>query len=218
MGNWNNLAVIEAWATVPFVPYLLMLLRNDAIEENGEIGSRSLDIFARATTVVLAFSLVYCYMPTKDSPRQVHYDYSRSIERSVAKDLKAGKRVLVAHGTSFLIRNKSRQIPLDRSNSFLELAVAGKTGMTGIERRIRERYYDKIYLNSVWYPPGINQVLLENYREVARIRAPVDRISASVWDPDMLKYGFQRLHIETPVFERREVPAIATGAPPSTKR
>lgn len=219
MGNWNNLAVIEAWATVPFVPFLLLLLRSDAIEENGEPGSISLDSFARLTTVVLSFSLVYCYMPTKDSPRQSHYDYSRSIDRSVARDLKAGKRVLVAHGTSFFIRNKSREIPLDRSNSFLELTVAGKGGMTGTERRIREHYYDKIYVNSLWYPPEIQKVLLENYREVARIPAPVDRIStAPVWGPHLIKYGFQRLHLETPIYEPREVPAIAIGAPPSEKR
>ena len=218
MGNWNNLAVIEAWATVPFVPFLLSLLRNDAAEEGGEIGSRPLDLFARLAVITLSFCLIYCYMPTKDTPQQVHYDYIRKIDRMVGRDLRAGKRVLVAHGTAFQLRNQSRQIPLDRSNSFLELKVAGKTGQTGTERRLREKYYDRIYLNSIWYSPRVNATLPENYREVARIPAPIDRFTTQVLDPHLIKYGFQRLHIETPVYEPKEAAPIAAGAPPSSRR
>ena len=212
MGNWNNLAVIEAWAAVPFVPLLLSLLRAETIEEDGRVGSGPVDGFARMTTVVLAFGLVYCYIPTKDRPQQAHYDYSRKIERSIAQDLKAGRRVLVAHGTEFLIRNRSRQIPLDRSNSFLELTVAGKGNLTGTEKRFREHYYDRIYLNSVWYPPELHLIMLANYREVARIPAPVDRSSTLQWGPHLIKYGFQNIHRETPVYEPRESPPVAAGA------
>ena len=63
--------------------------------------------------------------------------------------------MLIAHGMSFLIRARSREIPLDRSNSILELNVSGKGGLTGTDRRVREGYYDKIYLNSEWYSPEL---------------------------------------------------------------
>jgi hypothetical protein len=218
MGNWNNLTVIEVWAAVAFIPFVFTLLRTEAFETIGYAGSEPLDGFVRATIVVLAFCLVYFYIPPKDIPRQSHYEYCRKIEASVKQDLEAGKRVLVAHGTSFQLRNQSRQIPLDRSNSYLELYEAGKTGLTGTERRVRERYYDKIYLNSLWFSPNLDEIIRENYREVARIPAPVDRFTTSVPTPYLIKYGFQRLHRETPVYEARELPPVASGRSPSIKR
>ena len=84
--------MIEAWAAVPFVPLLFLLLGDDAAEGSKTLGSMSINSFAGAATTVLAFGLVYCYIPIKDRPQQAHYDYSRRIERMVARDLKAGER------------------------------------------------------------------------------------------------------------------------------
>jgi hypothetical protein len=218
MGWINNLGLIEVWAAVPSIPFLFSLLGDSTVKEDGDSESDPLGNFVRATTALLSFGLIYCYLPTKDTPQQSHYDYCRKFEGMVKADLDAGKRVLVAHGMSFQIRNNSSAIPLDRSNSFLELGVSGKIGLTGTERRVREGYYDMIYLNSEWYSPELRAAILENYKEVARIGAPADRLTTTVVRPDFLKHGFQPLHIETPILERRQLPAMAIGARPSTKR
>jgi hypothetical protein len=111
--------------------------------------------------------------PNQMPIRDVHYAYAREYDALVKRDLEAGKRVLVAHGTAIWIHNGVYDPPLDRMVSALELSVGGLIDRAGTLQRLNERAYDRIYMpSSPWfdssmYGPAVNQALAANYREAS---------------------------------------------------
>jgi hypothetical protein len=190
MGAWNNLAGMEAWAVVPVVPLLLACLRG--VGPFVALGSG-----VRPAALVFGLVLAAGFVPRKLPPTLAHAEHCRTLQRFVARDLKGGKRVLVAHGATFLIRNGRRDVPLDRANSLLELNVAGNHDFAATRGRIVDKYYDTIYLNSDWYPAEIRAAIERNYREVARVPGTIDQ--GKFWYVN----GYQGLTIDTRVLERK---------------
>lgn len=121
-----------------------------------------------------AFLLVIALYPVKEIPNSADYRYNLTIEREIRNDLNNGRRILLAHGTSALVRAGYQQIPIDRANSIYETIYAGLPRTEAIERRIRELYYDRIYLDvePVWYGLPAAQSLASHYILVDKIEGP----------------------------------------------
>ncbi|HLY36628.1 MAG TPA: hypothetical protein VKU61_01240, partial [Candidatus Binatia bacterium] len=101
-------------------------------------------------------------------------------------DLRAGRRVLLAHGTTPLIWNGSREVPLDRGNTILELLYGKRMDLTAkMTERFQTRYYDRIYAMGNWYIWNI-PVIQQQYREVRRIARPE---ILRVWPPFPYRWG-----------------------------
>lgn len=80
-----------------------------------------------------------------------------------------GDRVLLAHGTAWLIKAGALDVPLDRANSILEINVAHREADLGTLQRIKNPYYDRIFINSLWYGPRIEGAIQEHYEKVGEI-------------------------------------------------
>lgn len=193
MGAWNNLVGMEAWAVVPVMPLLLACLQGAG--PFGRLGG--LERGFKPAALAVGLVLAACFAPRKLPPTPEHVAHCRTIQRLVALDLRGGKRVLVAHGAEFLIRNGDTGVPLDRANSCLELLAAGKDGLAGTERRIEAKYYDTIYLNSDWYPPRVREAIGRNYRPVTTVPGTPDQ--NRFW----YENGYQGLTIDTRVLVKR---------------
>ncbi len=161
MGWWNNLAIIEVWMMLPVLPWLAACLSR-----------RGQSMTDEALSLIMALALVLCFLPQKRAPTPALYDYCRQVQRLVNQDVKAGRRVLVPHVATFLIRSDPRHVPLDRANSCLELNVAGQGSAAGTLDRINSRYYDTIYHNNGFFGWEIEAAITRNYREVRAIPAP----------------------------------------------
>jgi hypothetical protein len=114
---------------------------------------------------LLLVSVVPLWTPLPASART----YCSTLVDAVGNDLRAGRRVLLAHGTTPLIWNGARDVPLDRGNTVLEYTFGGRLDLTRkMTDRIEARYYDRIYVNSRWYFWQMS-LIEKHYREVQRI-------------------------------------------------
>lgn len=146
---------------------------------------------AAALATMLAVALV----PVKALPTADLYRYCTEVQRALDDAVLKGERVLLAHGTAWLIRAGALDVPLDRANSILEVNVARREADLGTLQRIRERYYDRIFLNSPWYGPVIEAAIRENYAQVGEI--PFGQ------HPLGYKRGFQGLFFTVQIFAKR---------------
>ena len=144
-----------------------------------------------------AIALVLALLPVKEIPDAHDLRYNAEIEARIAADLREGKRVLLAHGTSSLIRAGHDGVPLDRANSIYETLYAGMPRTDGIERRIRELYYDRIYVDVdlSWYGLPVAELLSSYYLLVDEIDGPRRRHEDYIhllpfWHPYM-RHGYQ---------------------------
>ncbi len=159
MGQWNNLTIVEVWLAVPTLPFFWIAIRRP---------NASLAAALPAATLAL---LTLLLVPLKARPTVEQYRFGETLDRLIAEDVRAGKRVLLPHGTTPLLRAGVREAPLDRANSFLELREAKLDALAGTRERIEHRHYDAIYLfASEYYGQQITDAIERNYREVQLIR------------------------------------------------
>jgi hypothetical protein len=112
-------------------------------------------------------------LPVKVPPTPQQRGYCAAIQESIRDDLNSGRRVLVSHGSAFLIRAGSSEIPRDLANSILELDEGGKAEHSETLERIRGHAYDRVYMISEqWYGPGIREAFATNYSILRTIHAP----------------------------------------------
>jgi hypothetical protein len=122
-------------------------------------------------TPLIAFVLLL--IPTRLPPHRLMYACCEAVQEHVTADLNAGLKVLVAHGAMYQLRAGSREVPLDRANSSLELRMAGLGSLTQTAARIHDRYYDRIYLTlEDWYEPAVLAEIEKNYAVDTIIRRP----------------------------------------------
>jgi len=124
-----------------------------------------LDLIVAALATMLALAVV----PVKALPTADLYRYGNEVQRAIDEAVRNGERVLLAHGTAWLIKAGALDVPLDRANSILEVNVARREADLGTLQRIRERYYDRIFINSPWYGPVIEGAIREHYQKVGEI-------------------------------------------------
>ena len=153
MGAWNNLGILDVWLALAVWPAVYLVAT----------GASSLATLfqwlGRATAIALVLTLVTRHAP----PPAAYYAAAARLEDLLRADHAAGRTVLVAHGTSVLVRAGFTGEPLDRANSVLELTVANAADRAGTLDRIREGYYDRIYLNSSWYGGQIEDAIRNHY-------------------------------------------------------
>jgi len=144
-------------------------------------------------TKAAAFALIIALYPIKELPTFADYEYGREIELALGKDLQAGRRVLLAHGTAALLRAGYDEIPRDRALSIYETVYAHMPQTDGVKRRIREHYYDRIYLDipPIWYGKPVVELLLSNYTVAAQIAGP-QKDHGFRGGHSLLRHGYQQ--------------------------
>ena len=194
MGTWNNLGILDFWAALAVWPVLSTLATDP-----GRV-SPAVRWSGRAGAIALVLTLVTHHVP----PSASDYGAPTRLEALLRADRAAGRRVLVANGTSALLRSGYTEVPLDRAYSVVELNVAGLGDRAGTLTRIRHAYYDRIYLNLNWYGPEIDQEIRRQYKR--------RDIIAGTGAMDFAR-GFQGLLMEgCEIFDSRDTLAMSRGS------
>jgi hypothetical protein len=178
-GTSNNLFAIDVWLMLLVWPAL-----NVPIARQGEGALKGWlaagFVLALATSLFpvdllpesWARDLTPVFRESQPMPTVAYQRYAQRYGELVRRDLEAGKRVLVAHGTTVLVRAGVKEVPIDRMNSVLELVGSGLADRAHTLERIRARRYDRIYVpqwplfHAGWYGPEVEQALKEHYRGV----------------------------------------------------
>jgi uncharacterized membrane protein YhaH (DUF805 family) len=150
MGIWNNLIIFQLWLILITWPALALWLSRGADAKSPRREETSLFTWTVASVLVVFVLLLF---PPKTPAQPAMYAACELIQKQVDADVKARRKVLVGHGMMYLLRAGSREVPLDRVNSILELKAAGYEHLTKFPERIRQHYYDRLYLTvETWYP------------------------------------------------------------------
>ncbi len=166
---WNNLGIVMVWLFIIVWPFIgFSSVQNIARKPSTlfiPLSTKQLGVIA-----LLIISLVPLRLPPEDS----HYRFYSELERSVADDIREGKHVLVPHGTMLFIHNGLRKIPMDRVISYLEYSASGKESSAQTLQRIKNKFYDVIYMDNLsWlYGAQVLAAIAENYTVAERLALP----------------------------------------------
>ena len=150
MGVWNNLIIFQLWLVLLVWPAIGFWLTRVTSRPASHLDDAKLFDW---TLGVLLVAFVGFLLPPKLPPHPAMYAACADIQKRIDADLKAGRKIVVGHGMMYLLRAGSRAVPLDRTNTLLELRMAGRSGLSRFGERIRQRYYDRMYLTvEHWYP------------------------------------------------------------------
>jgi hypothetical protein len=158
-GTWNNLIIFQLWLLVLVWPAIGAWLNQPPPVPSGGGGSR-FNFLLGALFVVFVGLL----LPTRFPANRAMYDCCATVQERVSADINAGRRVLVTQGTMYQLRAGSREVPLDRVNSIVDVVAAGLGDRVGMIGRIRAHHYDRIYLVvEDWYGDAILAELYKHY-------------------------------------------------------
>lgn len=158
-GTWNNLIIHQLWLFLLVWPVLVIWFRR--LKTTDSVSDAN---FTYATGVVLVLFLL-ALLPTRFPMGRQVYVACQEIQNRVTADITAGKRVLIAHGTMYQLRAGSREIPLDRANTIVDLGAAGLSDQVGTVTRIKNHYYDRLYLAvEDWYDPAMREAFRKYYQ------------------------------------------------------
>lgn len=170
MGIWNNLIIFQLWLLLLVWPAMVWWLAVTAQETRPPTGDRAL---LNWVTVTLLVTFVLLLFPPKTPAHPAMRAACERIQSLVNADLQAGRKVLIGHGTMYLLKAGSEEVPLDRANSILELKAAGFESLLQFPERIRQRYYDRLYLTvEHWFPPPFLAEIERHYEVVDIVRQP----------------------------------------------
>jgi len=171
MGIWNNLIIFQLWLLLLAWPALVLWLSR-VIDERASRNSDCGLFNWTLATVLTAF--VVLLFPSKTPAHRTMYAACSEIQNRVDADVKAGRRILVGHGMMYQLRAGVREVPLDRVNSIVEFKFAGRGDLSYFPERIRQRYYDRLYLVlESWYPDDVREVIEQNYEVESVVKQPV---------------------------------------------
>jgi hypothetical protein len=195
MGGWNNLGVVDLWASVLVLPVLwqhvITLLERTESPPT-----------AAALPVGALVLLLLTTPPTRLPPTPAHWEYCRLLDRKIQEAVGRGERVLLAHGAMPLLRAGLREVPRDRANSALELVYARQSGKMGMGARLEQRRYDRIFVNGTlgWYGP-MQATIQKSYKVVETILASGALPGARGTEGLDVDYGYQSggLLLNTPM-------------------
>jgi hypothetical protein len=174
MGVWNNLIIFQLWLVLLVWPAIGLWLTRSANHPAPGANETKLFDWTVAALLVVFIGLLF---PPKMPPLPAMYAVCQDIENRIDADLKAGRKVLVGHGMMYLLRAGSRVVPMDRTNSLLELRMAGQSGRSQFGERIRQQYYDRMYLTvEHWYPAEISAEIAKHY-QVETVIPKIERAS-----------------------------------------
>ena len=158
-GTWNNLIIFSLWCFLLLWPAIGVWL--SSLEQKFGAPVLAFDHWLAVTLVLFAILL----LPTRFPPDDRMLAACAEIQDSVTADIRAGRRILVAHGTMYQLRAGSKEIPLDRVNSIVDLKAAGFSNRVRTVERIRNHYYDRLYLVvEDWYDDEMRAAFKEYYQ------------------------------------------------------
>lgn len=200
-GGWtNNLTIADVWLSIP----LIAAAAYGTAPAAGAWAAVGASLF-RGSAVLGLLAVVLLYRPVKWEPHPSQYLHCLRLEKAVADDLAAGRRILVMHGTAILIRNGVRESPLDRTNSYFEMLYArGRVvDRSATAERIRRGVYDRIYLDGPdhWVGEELRRTIDSHYRVVREYLPPQGQGGGEGYD-----HGYQDLMVWTVVLERAGAP------------
>lgn len=171
MGSWNNFTIVDVWLGVVALPGTWALLEPQAEESSPDLAP----LDQRNGFLAAALLAVLCIMllPLKIPPSDGQYAFGKALDKAITADVQQGKRILLPHGAMPLIHAGMTEAPRDRSNSVLEMRMAG-LDVPETKARLEMRYYSRIYLFLAdWYGRDVLDLIERNYHEVAVL--PGDR-------------------------------------------
>jgi hypothetical protein len=173
-GFFNNLILFRLWMFLIALPFLCSVF-DSLFADDSRYHFRLFNLMpVRVVIGLTGVASLLWLLPHRAAPPADFVQYCSAIDKAVKIDIEARKRVLVAHGTEFLVRAGSTDIPLDRANSILEMNLGKRGEVSAMKTRLQQQYYDKIYLlASNWYGPDILATLKENYRVESTIKGAV---------------------------------------------
>lgn len=170
MGIWNNLIIFQLWLVLLAWPALAVWFRRAANRSAAGADEGRLLDWTIATSLVLFIGLLF---PPKTPAHPDMYAACNEIQKMVDADILAGRKVLIGHGMMYLLRAGSKEIPLDRVNSILELKAAGYESLSQFPERIRQHHYDRLYLTvEHWYPPAFVAEIEKHYQVQTIVKQP----------------------------------------------
>jgi hypothetical protein len=175
-GTWNNLIIHQLWLLLLVLPALGVWLGRASLPSSSDQAPFNFLVGAVLTLFVLAL------LPTRFPADRAMQDCCAAVQERVTADIKAGRRVMVAHGTMYRLRAGSREIPLDQATSVVELGAAGFGGQINTAARIRSHYYDRLYLPmEEWYDEATRAAIHQHYA--------VDEVIPQPKSPDRVELG-----------------------------
>ncbi len=170
MGTWNNLVIFQLWLLLLVWPAVAAWLVQTSSPKTS--GQRESPLFGYAFATPLIIFL-FLLLPPKEPALAVMYSACNEVQSQVTADIKAGRKIMVGHGMMYLLRAGSMEVPLDRVNSILELKAGGLQDLCKFPERLRQHYYDRLYLTvEDWYPPEFNADIEKYYRVQSVVRQP----------------------------------------------
>jgi len=195
LGTSNSLFVLDLWAGLLVVPFLWSTATATST------GSRN-DGLVRSGAAGLLVALTLALVPTKLAPSPENRKTMEELDSAVAADVRANRKALLSSGVMPLVHAGSFEPPMDRSACNWEMDWAQLGHLAGTNARIREKYYDVIYLHASLYGAETMRLIEENYQETRFI--PGDNLPLH---PDEFMFGFQGFqHAPVRVFEVKRNP------------
>jgi len=121
-GTWNNLIIFQLWLAVLVGPALAVWL-NPARPVSAPGAHREPHFNFLLGALVLIF--IGLLIPTRFPASREMVNVCVAVQARVTADVQAGRRILVAQGMMYQLRAGSREIPLDRVNSIVDIVAAG---------------------------------------------------------------------------------------------
>jgi len=169
MGIWNNLIIFQLWLLLLAWPAVALWLSRVS---NVKLRQEETSLFNWMVAGVLVVFVLLLF-PPKTPAHPAMYAACEEIQKQVDADIKARRKVLIGHGMMYLLRAGLREVPLDRVNSILELKAAGYADLTQFPERIRQHYYDRLYLTvETWYPPEFVALIEQHYQLQTVVKQP----------------------------------------------
>lgn len=202
-GTWNNLMIFALWLFLLLWPAVGVWLAG--LPEKFRATETTFHHWLAAVLGIFVLLLAPTRLP---ADKKIHAACAE-IQDRITADIHAGRRVLVAQGTMYQLRAGSKEIPLDRANSIADLKAAGFSNRVKTVERIRNHYYDRLYLAvEDWYDDEMRAAIREHYQ--------TDKVIAKPDTPDRSEFGrFIPLIAECKIMSpRTNVPAMtADGGP-----
>lgn len=170
MGTWNNLIIIQLWLLFAVWPALALWLLPPARSRANNSEDTGLFNWTFAMALVVFVGLL---LPPKKPAHPAMVAACTEIQQQVDADVKAGRRILVGHGMMYLLRAGAKDVPLDRVNSILELKAGQLASRSHFPERLRQHYYDRLYLTlEDWYPPEFVSEINRHYEVQSVVKPP----------------------------------------------
>ncbi len=186
MGAENNLLGLSLW---------LFLVAWPVLASGGAGESMVAAVARRSVALLLVLSLV----PMKSIPAGDAHRYCQELIDRIGEDVRAGRRVLLAHGTTPLIRNGVLEVPRDRANTMMEIVMARRPDLLAPMRaRLAASAYDRVYAMKwrEYMEPGLGR----HYRQVGTIAKVTQPALVASFPIDWLVWNAYHLLDEVKIY------------------